>query len=296
MKFLQKFLCIAVTIGDKNVTEFLIEALGINPFKASIKGMTPFQIACQNGRKEILSLIRGFNFKYVESVKLFNKEYQMQKVNDEDYNSGIHYAALKDRIESFECVKSECLGNLGSYNGRNWIPAECTRDSRLIEEDDLFIRQKLKKEFESDEARLVRPSGKSAKALEMLDNDKYLYVIVCRDTEENPEDTLVFDQLCRINEFIKEGSDGISSGMSDTRGKRSNSETFEWKKTLVKGNEQNPMEGEEDIMVETMMVGGQTLEEMEEEEEYEIEMKGGDSNQVRRRPAFEGSNLDDGNI
>ena len=112
----------AVTIGEKNVTEFLIEALGINPFKASIRGMTPFQIACQNGRKEILNLIKGFEFAYVDRVKKFDKEYQMQKVNDEDYNSGVHYAALKNRIESFECVKDECRGNLGSYNGRNWIP------------------------------------------------------------------------------------------------------------------------------------------------------------------------------
>ena len=297
MKFLHKFLSIAVAVGDRNVTEFLIDGLGVNPFKASISGMNAFQVACRNGRTEVLQLLKELDFSYVQSNKVFSKEYQMQKANESDYNTGLHYAALANRIEGFETVKAECAGNLGIFNGRNWIPAQCTREPILIQEDQIYVKEKLKAEFESEPKRLVNPSGKSPNALEMLDNDEYMYVIVCRDTEPNPENTLVFHQLCRINQFVKQKDEMESAGNINQLGNRSDSQKFSWKGSETEEEKRQNMNKEqredEDVQVETMVIGGKTLEELEDEE-YETEMKGGDLKSYGQRPVYEGPGLDDG--
>ena len=299
MKFLHKFLSIAVAVGDRNVTEFLIDALGVNPFKASISGMTAFQVACRNGRTEVLQLLKELDFCYVESNKVFSKEYQMQKANESDYNTGLHYAALANRIEGFETVKAECAGNLGIFNGRNWIPAQCTREQILIQEDQIYVKEKLKSEFESEPKRLVSPNGKSPNALEMLDNDEYMYVIVCRDTEPNPENTLVFHQLCRINQFIKQTDDLESIGNTNKLANRSDSQKFSWKGSVTEEEKRQNMSkeqtGDEDVQVETMIIGGKTLEELEEEE-YETEEKGGDQKTYGQPLKCEGPGQDDGTV
>ena len=262
MIFLHKMLGISTFLGELKPCKLLLQGLGVNPFKESLRGMTSFQISCQRDNNQMIDFLTQFQFEYIDDGgKKFDLKRQIAKKNQIDKNSGIHYAALKDISRNFETIKNINEDILGDFNGRNWFPFECSRKEEIRESGKQYRKDEMREVLVQNKAKLVEESGRVKEAFGNLESN-YVYAIICRDIQEDPEKTLVFEQLNRINKLIKD--------------KETNKrEVFAM--NLLKKKKLLTQKTLEDEHVETIIIGGGGSDSEEDEDEEMREMKGGNA-------------------
>jgi hypothetical protein len=262
MLFLRKMLGIATLLGEEKPMKLLIHVLGINPFKICLDGMTSFQISCQRSSKNMIDFITQFDFYYIGGGKTFDLNRQISKTCKKDKNSGIHYAALKDIPKNYEAIKNINTNILGQFNGRNWFPFECSRNPSITKSGVEFKETELRNKLLEFKNELITDTGRVNEAFGKLQTD-YIYVIICRDIESDPEKTLVFEQLNRINVLNKDD------------------ETNKREKLLINNNRkrriltQNTI-NQNEVIEETIIIsGGVNNGDEDDFDDEDMELKGG---------------------
>ena len=265
MTFLQKMLGISTLLGEEKPIKLLIHVLGINPFKVSFQGMTPFQISCQRTSKNMIDFITHFDFHYIGGGKIFELQRQIAKKNKLDKNSGIHYAALKDIHQNYDTIQQINQDILGQFNGRNWFPFECSRTKKFKDSGIEFKKNQLKNKLLEHKDQLIIETGRVREGFGRLQAD-YVYAIICRDIESDPEKTLVFEQLNRINDLNQDEETNKREEILLDNVRRRHIMT----KNSIKQNEQ---------FEETLVIIGNNEDDYEEEDD--LEMKGGTGTYVQ---------------
>lgn len=166
MVFLHKLLGVGVILNLPDMVKLLVFGFGVNPFVVGMKHMNAFQMACDCSNVNLVKFFGTTEYSYLESKMQFDKQQKLCTKNKFDNNTGLHYASLKDNSEVYQVALGLCDEAAKEINSRNWLPHECSK----------------------------------MEAMKVKEKD-YLYVIICRDVEEDPNKTLVYDQIQRLNEM-----------------------------------------------------------------------------------------------
>ena len=162
MIFLHKMLGISTFLGELKPCKLLLQGLGVNPFKESLRGMTSFQISCQRDNNQMIDFLTQFQFEYIDDGgKKFDLKRQIAKKNQIDKNSGIHYAALKDISRNFETIKNINEDILGDFNGRNWFPFECSRKEEIRESGKQYRKDEMREVLVQNKRNWLKKAGGS---------------------------------------------------------------------------------------------------------------------------------------
>lgn len=260
MEFLHKLLGIATLLGEPMPVKFLIKGLGVNPFKVSMEANTAFHIACGRSAMNMIDYLLLFEFRYVGGgKKQFDLKRQVAKVNKVNKNSGIHYAALKDVPRNYEAIKKINEEMMDQFNGRNWFPFECSRNLKIRESAVKYRKSQLWTTLLEHKDLLLSERGRVRAGFGKLETS-YVYAIICRDIHESPEETLVFEQLNRINRLHKD---------EETNIRERTLKNIQKQITLMSSPKK-----EEEIYEDVIMIQGGADDEEYEEEQME-EIKGG---------------------
>ena len=269
MAFLHKMLGVATLLGEHKPCQLLIAGLGINPFKVSLDFKTSFQISCERPHHNMIEFLTNFEFDYIDGGKKFDLQRQISKKNDKDKNSGIHYAALRDIPKNFETLKEINSQMLGQFNGRNLFPFECSRNLAITKSGDKFRREELRKTLFENKEKVVENTGRVREGFGYLETE-FVYAIICRDVQSEPEKTLVFEQLDRLNKLQKDDDTNKREQKASLIQKRRRLKTLKTMKNNMNSNEGEFTETIEEIII----MGGGESEDFDDQEEEEVEMKG----------------------
>ena len=208
MVFLHKFLALNIILGNLGIAGMLMKNFGVSPFYQCIKGKNCFQFANQKHNIDAIEMILALDYSYVGRSRKFDLGKKIAKTSQKKSNTSLHFAALSNQSDNFDFVEK-----MGSYaisvsNNRNWLPVECSRNIKFIEKQKNTEKKQLREEMEKNSNNLLDPNFRDSKHVEKYKH-KYLYKIVCRDQAESAMNTLIFQQLDRVNELQNKDHKGL---------------------------------------------------------------------------------------
>ena len=198
MIFLHKLLIMSVILDELGFSGFLIKELGISPFVQCLEGKNALQFASEKQQSRSVEMITGVDYFYIHKNSIMNLGRKMTKKDLSDFNTGMHFSALRNRENNFEILQKANPKTLEMVNARNWRPVECSRDPGFKKREIEEANSRFVSLVEGDADLLVQPEGRNPN-LSLTMRHKYIYLIVCRDQQEDPKKTLLFSQLNRIN-------------------------------------------------------------------------------------------------
>jgi hypothetical protein len=242
--FLHEMLIGTIVLNIPQIAKFLIENLGISPFYRGIYEKSALHFASESKNSAILGTILNLEYAYIIKDTVVDLKLKVLKERESDGNIGLHFAALRGNLNNFDLLKNVNKKGLEIRNQRILKPHECTRNIDFDTSENME-NQKFLENLEKFNETLTQTNSRMDSLVGKVSHC-YQYVIVCRDQSFHPQQTLVYNQLTRVN-LLKQNKTSLRK--SRFLGNRaSNSES--------KGSNQN-------IYKDRLVIGGDNVEEDE---------------------------------
>ena len=196
--FLHKLLMISVLIKSINIIKILIDCFMISPFIVSINEINALNFACYKGYIKIVNFFINSKFYYFKNNEKFCIKKEINKKRGIGLNSCLHFACLQGRSEIFN-ILIEKGGDINSFNYQDYRPLDLNKKNFFVEREIFLMNEKENESLVKYNKNLTKCDSFSEETIKLI-NEDYIYIIVTKDNESNPEKTLVYLQLKQIKE------------------------------------------------------------------------------------------------
>lgn len=197
--FLHELLIGSIIIDLPELAFFLTDRLGVSPFYRGNGEKSALHHASESPNPGVLRRVLEMEYFYLDKQTLVDIPRKVLKERQTDGNIGLHFAALRGNLQNFRALTDVNQSGLEVLNQRILRPPDCNRDD-AFKSWAQFEKQTFDDAMERDHDRLIKPDSCSRELIDKAPHS-HLYVIVCRDQQADPQRTLVFNQLLRVNQL-----------------------------------------------------------------------------------------------
>ena len=198
--FLHKMLAMCVIFNEKKFIKMLMDSLGINPFVRAINGKNCLHVASERKDPQVLEMLIKREYRFIDTTEVLDLNKLLSLKSKKERKTALHYSSLRNHFDNFSQLRTLNKTCESKLNRRAIRPIECSRNTQfqIQKEEDSKDRNRALMLDQGDA--LLTEDNHDADIAQQLESG-YIYAIITKDHKKEPEDTLVFSQLQRIDQM-----------------------------------------------------------------------------------------------